>query len=389
MAFRQNTTFVIGAGASHEFGLPVGKGLAIEIKKAASDVGPLGSGDPERGYLRRYINSTSSTNAEFGLAQTTARQIHDGIHTAVSIDAFIHRHRQSDLLGRLGKVLIAMEVLKAEGQSSMSNTNWRHFVSDPDSIILQGKKKPSLINPDYTWIGHFFRTLCDGIENPEDIGKNVTIICFNYDRCIEHYLLENLSDAYLISREEAQRIVETKIKIIHPYGSLGQIGLSENDVRNGRLTFGQKIDATLDIGSLSKDIRTYTEQAHDSEQVREIHEAIALCKNLVFLGFGFNNQNLNLLRVRSTRRDIETNKNVYATGFGLYKQIEHTLQRRILDLFLARALQESWRHHVHIEFGVGCEELFRMHDMNLSAFNQSFISYERGEVLVHPTGIED
>lgn len=388
MAFRQNTTFVIGAGASHEFGLPVGKGLAVEIKKAVSDKGLLGSGDPDRGYLLRYINHAFST-PEQGEAAKIAKQIYDGIHTAVSIDAFIHRHRQSDLLGRLGKVLIAMEVLKAEGRSSMSYKHWHHFVADPDSVILQVNKKTDLINPDYTWIGHFFRTLCDGIENPEDIGKNVTIICFNYDRCIEHYLMENLSDAYLISRKEALRIVESKIKIIHPYGSLGQIGLLKEDLGNGRLLFGQEIDAALDIDSLAKNIRTYSEQAHDSEQVREIHEAIAACKNLVFLGFGFNNQNLNLLRVRGSVKGIQTNKNVYATGFGLYKQIGQTLQRRILDLFLPRILHQGWRHHVHIEFGVGCEELFRVHDMNLSAFDQSYISYDQGEVVIHPASDDE
>lgn len=34
MAFRDKTTFVVGAGASQEFGFPVGTGLAAEIKKS-------------------------------------------------------------------------------------------------------------------------------------------------------------------------------------------------------------------------------------------------------------------------------------------------------------------------------------------------------------------
>lgn len=368
---REKTTFVIGAGASAEFGLPVGSQLAAEIKQTAKLPGRNIS-SPYEAYMRDFVSEKFKLNADRGKALEAFNDIHEGIHTAVSIDAFIHRHRSSEAIQRLGKALIALEVLKAEHNSSLGADQWKSFQTAPDIVV--GTKYGPVGNPDYTWIGHFFRILCDGIENPRDVGKNINIICFNYDRCIEHYLTQNLAAAYRIDLKTALDIVENNINIIHPYGYLGKLTTAANARDGDRLSYGYEIPQSwFDIEDISVNIRTYTEQAHDVDTVERIHDAIADCNNLVFLGFGFNNQNLDLLRVKHTFTGDAHPKNIYSTGFGIYEQIDATLKRRILDLFMDEKDHRGWLNRVHIEYGKGCKELFRIHDMNLTSFTQRVV----------------
>lgn len=374
MAFREKTTFVIGAGASAEFGLPVGSGLAAEIKKTAmfeSD----DRDNPSHGLLRELLYTKCKVGAEESAAKKALHDIHEGIQTAVSIDAFIHRHGADANISYWGKVLIALEVLKAERNSSLSTLTWPEFAGDPNLVLENAGKK--LINPDYTWIGHFFRILSDGVADYNDLGKDITIICFNYDRCIEVYLAETIADAYRISIETALRVVKNNIKIIHPYGYLGELALVSGSPGKDRLGFGSALHQPKEISLIADHIHTYTEQAHDATKVWSIHEAIAECKNLIFLGFGFNNQNLDLLRVKTRFNGSAHPKNIYATCFGLYPQIKETLTRRILDLFIDEPEHRGWLSRVNLEFGVGCAELFRIHDMNFSSFIQRYIRLEQ------------
>ncbi|MGQ8630878.1 hypothetical protein ACUTJJ_05250 [Agrobacterium sp. DKPNP3] len=374
MAFREKTTFVIGAGASAEFGLPIGTGLAAEIKKTAM-IEAYDRENLSQNVLRELLYTRCTVGADQVAAEKALKDIHEGIQTAVSIDAFIHRHAADENISYWGKVLIALEVLKAERYSTLSPDIWKNFAVDPNLVL--GDEKRRLVNPDYTWIGHFFRILSDGVADYSDLGKNITIICFNYDRCIEVYLAETISDAYRIPIDISLRLVNANIRIVHPYGYLGELALVSGSPGRDRLGFGVGSGQPDQISKIAENIHTYTEQAHDAGKVWSIHEAVNDCKNLIFLGFGFNNQNLDLLRVKPTFNGSAQPKNIYATGFGLYPQITETLTRRILDLFMDEPEHRGWLSHVHLEFGVGCGELFRIHDMNFSAFIQRYIRFEQ------------
>lgn len=361
---REKTTFVIGAGASVEFGLPVGTDLAKAIKKCAL----IRTGDfrqePQIGdeYLYERIHSIWQNTAERECVLEALQRIHEGIHTVVSIDAFIHRFNNDPLINVLGKMLIALEIMKAERGSTMHPKR-------TDYLDYQRET-----HPDDTWLGHFVRILLDGVENPQDIGKSLSIICFNYDRCIEYYLAQSIAAAYQIKAEEAYEIV-SGMNIIHPYGTLGRLPETIHDYGEGILEFGPELDVySRRLLDIAQNIRTYTEQAHDVETVERIHRAIAGCHNLVFLGFGFNNQNLDLLRVKHKFTGQAHPKNIYATGYGIFAQAEETLKRRILDLYLdERDHTPPWRRRVHIEYGQGCKELFRIHDMNFTSFTQRVV----------------
>ena len=78
-------------------------------------------------------------------------------------------------------------------------------------------------------------------ENVSQIFDNVSFIVFNYDRCIEHFLLFVLQNAYGISDREAGKILVEKLRIIHPYGVVGDIcqeARSSADTANGCAALG-------------------------------------------------------------------------------------------------------------------------------------------------------
>jgi hypothetical protein len=52
------------------------------------------------------------------------------------------------------------------------------------------------------------------------VFDNVTLIVFNYDRCVETYVPRALQQYYGITQSEAERLL-SKLTIIHPYGIAG------------------------------------------------------------------------------------------------------------------------------------------------------------------------
>ncbi|NEK50201.1 hypothetical protein GUK36_12270 [Rhizobium leguminosarum] len=365
--FRNQTTFVIGAGASAEFGLPVGWELAKRIKnRATCIVDGLGRlvrpvDDVVSRLVEQHYGHRDAKNALEAL-----RAINAGIRTAVSIDAFIDRFKRNEDVVTLGKLLIALEIAVAERGSLMH----------PEQIVLQSFNSKSTTADD-TWIGSFARILMDGVGDPSEVGQNISIICFNYDRCIEHYLTEAISAAYDIESDYAAEIVNT-IEIIHPYGTLGSLPISRR-LGRGILQFGPKLEDDVDWMDIAdKNIKTYTQQQHDPAMVEKIHAAIADCNMLVFLGFGFNNQNLDLLRVSPIAKYGEiAARNIYSTGYGIAQQVNTTIKRRILHLLWDTGIEhDENRGRVQIEYGQTCAALFQTHNMNFSSFSRSFFLEE-------------
>ncbi len=261
MPFRNNTTFVIGAGASAEFGMPVGSELAQSIRKSAL-LRNFGGRDPIVGDPTMYetfgrLWSQASDREE---PLKAAKTIHDGIHTAVSIDAFIDRFSDDEFIPLVGKMLIALKIAKAERESSLFPDKWNNLREYPRSKAINSTGK-SLTNPDDTWLGHFFRILVDGVKDPGKIGNNISIICFNYDRCIEHYLRHQIAAAYRMNIGHADEIVKS-INIIHPYGTLGDLPVNQGGSGDQLLEFGQERDRYFRPENIAKNIKTYTERKH-------------------------------------------------------------------------------------------------------------------------------
>ncbi|TCN32472.1 hypothetical protein [Sinorhizobium americanum] len=342
--FKDNTVFVIGAGASAEFNLPVGSGLMERIKqncKYRFDYGSLKEGVPEIAHdlIERYRDQQSELDARF----MAMGEVHRSIDLAGSIDEFINRHYDDPIIAEVGKLQIAYAIAKAEKDSLLARPN------NGDETFRWDKLND-------TWIRTFAQLLFEGVRNgeAERIGNNISIICFNYDRCIEHYLTEAIVKTFRgIDRKEAGKIVD-QINIIHPYGSLGKLAAHRfgGDVTSQRLR------------AMSESIVTWSESIM-SDKRAAIEEVMLDASTLVFLGFAFAPQNMNLLSVDGMRDDFDSLE-IYATGYGYDNVIDGRLKSKISNLYSSGPGVVTDRL-IHVQYEMKCAKFMQSHSMALVA----------------------
>jgi hypothetical protein len=268
---RDETIFVVGAGASHELGLPIGIQLAQTISQKL-DIRfdrweRTATGDQDLfESIKRHANGDANQFQQSGWL------IRDGIILANSIDDFLDAHRHDERVIQMGKVAIAKSIIEAERSSKLHYTtrNVR------DTIDFVGCAD--------TWLVKLMRVLVRGVPHKDrsKIFDKCAFIVFNYDRCIEHFFVHALSRFYNIDREEAGDIT-SKAQIFHPYGTPGPIAVGPQSIHFGA--------SHADWFQLGRAIKTYTE----SVDAAEIKEAMRAAKQIVFLGFAYHDQNMGLL----------------------------------------------------------------------------------------------
>ncbi|AYG66980.1 MULTISPECIES: hypothetical protein [unclassified Rhizobium] len=349
--FKDNTVFVIGAGASDEFNLPVGGKLLSTIKQNSRFRFDYGLKEGVReiydAIRLRYEHQNDEINARF----EACAEIYRAIDSAGSIDSFIDRNNHVPHIAEVGKLQIAYAIAKAEGASKLA-------------VSRDGSKRDlNWESLDKTWIATFARALFDGVRTTDvaSLGNNITIICFNYDRCVEFYLIAAIERSfYKVSREQAYMIVNN-MQIIHPYGTLGRLpqGLTDRDY----IPYGPDLDR-LDLWKISESLVTWSESIRDAQQVDAIKAAITKARAIVFLGFAFANQNMRLLEA-----DIPGGKpyhtKVYSTGYGVPTQVEGTLKEKIARLYSPQRVDEFMARYIQIEHGQKCVDFMNTHLLNL------------------------
>ncbi|MEO9297067.1 hypothetical protein [Devosia alba] len=291
--------------------------------------------------LRRKSDDIPKLNAWLG----ALRQITTGIHLKRSIDSFIDQHADDADIAQMGKLMIALRIVEAEARA--------------DALRLSDRGRLNLKNPvlEASWLDQFASMLFDGLRADalEDLGENLAVICFNYDRCIEHYLTHALINTYSVTDHEAARLVD-RLNIVHPYGKLGSLG---------KVPFGPQ---NPDFWAISNNLKTFSESA-DTEIVEKTKAAILDAEQLVFLGFSFGRQNMELM----TGADLHIRnpgKPAYASGFGVYEQQVDEVSRQIEQLYgHPLKLRRPSGHSVYtsIEVNVKARALLEVHWHNIMA----------------------
>jgi len=99
------------------------------------------------------------------------------------------------------------------------------------------------------------------------------------------------------------------------------------DEREGR-PFGANVGGER-LLSLSRQIKTFTERVEDEDAIAEMHQMVQETENIVFLGFAFHPDNMELIRPGFPRNA----KRVFATAKGISKNDCVIVERDILDHF--------------------------------------------------------
>jgi hypothetical protein len=172
--------------------------------------------------------------------------------------------------------MIVKEILRAERQSRLFDK------ADPDVTPLRPYND--------VWATYFLRMAVASTKKDDicESFSNVTIINFNYDRTVEHFLYSELQRNLGIDKDNTKRTI-SGLRIIRPYGSVGALPWqSESGVLFGEAV--DDVDSGDRISELSKSIRTFTEQNLSSDVGSEIQNVIQNARVIVVLGFGFHHK---------------------------------------------------------------------------------------------------
>jgi hypothetical protein len=337
-----STTFVVGAGASSEVRFPVGSELKASIASHLDiryrNGYKLEGGDDVIADALRHLGAKNT--AELGDArqiQIACWRVRDGMPLSPSIDAYIDSHRSNPGIAQVGKLAIARSILLAEAKCAL-HFDWMKA----DATIAFGEVAS-------TWFSQFFQLLIDGadLQEAKDRLGRIAVISFNYDRCLEHFLLHAFRSYFFLSEAEAADIVG-QLKIFHPYGTVGKLSVGVNGTGT---RFGA--DATVsDLIDISQRIRTYSEGTDpESSDIDEIQKLLPNSERVVFLGFAFHRMNIDLLLPNRVAAGSTRVAGVYATGKGLSKSDIDVVSR---DLSGRLALPAG---HVTIEKEMTCASI--------------------------------
>ena len=272
----EQTVFILGAGASKPYGLPIAKELRTQICFNFAD------------RIRMLIESRSPSKVE-EMYQEALEFTEAFYGSSDSIDLWLMKNTR---FHPLGKHAIITYILQGEHDGDFR------------------EKAP---NPDQDWYSYIWKRMTDVITKQEDYKRfsenKVDFITFNYDRSLEQFLFESLGYGFY-DISEGQLIEELeKRRIIHVYG---QIAPLDWKVKFESLSYGAKPD-NLWLSKYNNNIKIIRE----AENTKEVEDAISLiekARRIFFLGFGYAKENLDLLKLPQV---LKKGVKVYGTAYGL------------------------------------------------------------------------
>lgn len=274
--------FVIGAGASAEFGLPVGNALARSVSERTQYRNNEHSSSPHDKELNLAFQQFKSRNpsqySDLNL-RTESIRLSNGLALAPSIDNYLYSHRENEARVFLGKAAIVRELLQAERDSKL------YFDYSKSGAGID------FWNIHETWLATLFRILMTfGDKHSLTTSlKNITFACFNYDRVIERFFFLAMQVYFDMSETESSVYCEENLDIYHPYGRIGELRLTNNS--SG---FGEQLDHDLLVGAVSG-LNTFGEASNRHIQAL-IRQKIFDADVLFFLGFSFLRINMDYLQ---------------------------------------------------------------------------------------------
>lgn len=319
-----NTVFVVGAGASSEVNLRTG----LEFKRQIAQLLDIRYDDFGRrlehgddiivSALHEHVRQPNASSININDYLQEAWRIIDALPLAISIDNFIDAHRDNDKIALCGKLAIVRSILDGEKSSLLYCDQAQNAKINFNSL-------------EKTWYIPFFQLLTEncGKTDLKERFKSITLIIFNYDRCVEHFIYHALQNYYGLSVEEVIELVKD-IDIFHPYGVVGALPWAD---QNGTRAFGDE-PRPKKLLELSQKIKTFTEGTDPgASEVLEIRQHMRMANRVVFLGFAFHK--LNMLLIAPEQVDGTSNPGIkcFATILGISNSDKAVVEEQIEELY--------------------------------------------------------
>lgn len=346
---KKKMLFIVGAGASQEVGLPVGDVLKSTIVSML---------DFKFDGLDRWLNGdlaiykalrirAQDQNGSQGSKQqylNAAKKIRDAMPLEKSIDHYIDTQRGDKLIESCGKLAIVRSILRAEEESRLFFDS-----SNPNSNI----KYTTIMD---TWFQKFYQLLTENCSKDElsERFNSIAMVVFNYDRCIEHFLVNSIQTNYEIDAIEAVKIVN-RIEIYHPYGKVGNLPWQKGEES---INFGAE-PTPRELISISAQIRTFTEGTDpDSSEILAIRKQVKFSPIVIFLGFAFHALNMELLKSNLDDTPKGRSAKCFATA---YEMSHHNCESIKEELGKLKSLE-----NIYMNQTLTCSGLFEEYGRSLS-----------------------
>lgn len=310
--FERSTVFIIGAGASREINFPMGAELtgiiANKVRIAFSNGRDPTSGDNRViSAIQHQLNQKGERDGN--PYYRAGRDIASGMAQAISIDNYLHAHAEEETITWVGKLGIAASILEAERRSKLAPDR------DRETVDLSAVSN--------SWYTPFFQMLTEGVQRTalDGIFDNVAFITFNYDRCIEHYLMHALANYFRIDHQEAQALVH-QLRIEHPYGQVGRLPWQKP---GGSTSFGKDFQGH-ELPGIAEKIRTFTERTEDGDMLARTRRLISEAEIVVYLGFSYGDMNMELLSVEQAGE-----RSIFGTSLGISAPNKKVIERDIIN----------------------------------------------------------
>jgi hypothetical protein len=286
--FKEKTVFVLGAGSSYDFGMPLGKDLKKIIAEKLNFErfefnNPVGSNSD------KVILEALRKEKYSGSAKTTG-QFLKAIDTFDTIDEFLASNPEDKEFQLCGKLGIVKSILDAEADSSLAI---KEAGEESDYSFFKDGQTGTYLGP---LIKQIKREVT--VNDFDKLFQKVSFINFNYDRCLERGLLLGLAQSFpfdSVPEGEFNQWVKSA-KIIRPFGSVGSYWSGEkNHVPFGGYKYMNVSEKAEKLLELVKGIKTFSENDSEINSIDLIQKEMYSAHNIVFLGFHFHAPNLNLL----------------------------------------------------------------------------------------------
>lgn len=292
--------FILGAGASKCYGFPLGIELRRKIVRGYAEVLPT---------LAKKINDPR-------FEPTSIKFIDNFTKSGdMSIDLFLSKF---DHFADVGKIAILYHILNSE--------NKENFL---DQLFFKQQIYPDSSNDDWLW--YLYSKITAPIQISKNIDEinfdNIAFITFNYDRSLEYFLYERFSNGFNYKKigGSPQDLIK-KIRIEHVYGQVAP--LPWQDLEVPKIEYGEYNINNHNLTPYINSIKIIGERTSDN--INQIQNLIKQAKNIFFLGFGYDQENLNRLGIPM---NINSNQHIYGTAkFLIPEQIDEI----VLKTFIAR-----------------------------------------------------
>ncbi len=311
---RTETTLVIGAGANCEIEMSDGADLLAKIA-AGFDFERLGSQLQTRDMVALaeiFDANAQRLNTTYEDLIAAGQTIKQASRVTSSIDAVLEQYGAGNPnVIAAGKLALAYYTLQAESKSTLAVEP-----RDAGDLPLRGVDN---------WLFQLGQLITKGVPRAEaeQCFDKLSIVCFNYDRAIEHYLPWVLTMAFGMELEEARLLVSSHLRIVHPYGSVGPLPWHFGGGEPAE--WGD--ENPEDWVSLSKNFYTASERKRDKRFSSFLMAEIAHGKRLGFLGFGFDPMNTSMLFDRVLDHEPDVMVALTGIGEGTKKAVHYLLKR--------------------------------------------------------------